>query len=131
MAQKLELIFFRLALLTGAIVAGLSLFQGLSLLATIYRGVVSFLLIYLLGYALTLLWQKVSPQPDSPQSGVQKEKPDSWVRDDLAAQDSAQQNNRQNKTNDTKPAGQINMESLNKLADAQIPAEMMEKMVRG
>lgn len=124
MAPKFDQINFLLAMITVIIVAALSFYRGFSLFVVVIRGLVSFLLIYLLGRVLILLWQKVSPESNSPFFDI-------TVGEDLADQNPVQKNKKQTKANETKLPGQINMEGLNKLADSQTQAAVIEKMVGG
>ncbi|MGI6683987.1 MAG: hypothetical protein ACOX47_00475 [Bacillota bacterium] len=116
MTQKIGLINLQLAVITGIIVAGLSIYRGFSLFIIIMRGVFSFLLIYVLGCILILLWQKVSPKPNSPEKDDQEKNSsfDFIVGEDLADQNLGHEDKKQTKVNDSKLAGQINMEGLNK-----------------
>lgn len=132
MAQKLESINFCLALVTGILVAGLGIYHGFSLLMIIIRGIGSFLLIYLLGWVLILLWEKISSPSDAPgKKNPGKESSfDFLVGDDLTDGTSPSENNKQT-INDNKPAGQINMETISQMADEKAQAEILEKMVQG
>lgn len=133
MTQKLETIIFRLAMVTGIIVAGLSFYHKFFFLVIILRGMISFLLIYLLGFGLIFLWQKASPEPDSPKKDDQKGESsiDFLVGEDPPSSNTTEQSNEQTMAHDAKLAGQINLESLNKLVDAQAQAEIVENIVRG
>ncbi len=132
MAQKLESINFCLALVTGILVAGLGIYHGFSLLMIIIRVIGSFLLIYLLGWVLILLWEKISSPSDAPgKKNPGKESSfDFLVGDDLTDGTSPSENNKQT-INDNKPAGQINMETISQMADEKAQAEILEKMVQG
>lgn len=119
-------------LVTGILVAGLGIYHGFSLLMIIIRGIGSFLLIYLLGWVLILLWEKISSPSDAPgKKNPGKESSfDFLVGDDLTDGTSPSENNKQT-INDNKPAGQINMETISQMADEKAQAEILEKMVQG
>ena len=91
----------------------------------------SFLLIYLLGWVLILLWEKISSPSDAPGRKIQEKISfDFLVGDDLTDGTSPSENNKQT-INDNKPAGQINMETISQMADEKAQAEILEKMVQG
>ena len=122
--------FFRLGLIIALIVCIFSFYGGYGLVAVLVRTGLSFLFVFLLGKALTSIWQAVSPPPPPVEQPANKYQ--STIDFLLGAEDDGDDNGETTKDIDELGAkgypGQIASDMIDALQDASKQAEIVRRM---
>jgi len=115
--KTMDNLFFKLALLTGVVVLSFSVFNKHYPLMIILRTVIAFLIIFILGRVLTLIWTKLSI-PDNKDTDKNTSSDNKSSRIDFVLGDFGEQN----------MPGQINRSMTDGTPDAKTKAEITKKM---